>query len=136
VGIVVDEGLLDEHVKVVEGDAEGAALQGFLGEVLGDFASDVRDEALVLLVEDVLLALGEQEVGKGTADGVGDLAQVKTLFAVGAEDLDLGDREVLAAEDVAPVVVGFLVGRGYAKFLEGKVLGDGRRIHGRTEAEG
>jgi hypothetical protein len=61
VGVVVDEGLFDEHVEIVEGDADGAALQGFLGEVGGDLAGDVGHEALVLLVKDVLLALGLEE---------------------------------------------------------------------------
>src|SRR5258708_6718351 len=84
----------------------------------------------VLLVEDVLLALGLEEVGEGTADGVGDLAEVKTLVAVGAEHLHLGDRDLFLADDVAPVVIGLLIFGGASKFLKGKVLRDRWEIHG------
>ena len=130
VGVVVDEGLFDEHVEVVEGDADGAALEGLLGEVGGDLAGDVGDEALVLLVEDVLLAPGLEEVGEGAADGVGDLAEIEALVAVRAEDMDLGDGDLALAEDIAPVVVRFLVLGGGGEFFEREILRDGRRMHG------
>ena len=68
--------------------------------------------------------------GEGAADGVGDFGEVEAFLAVGAEDLDLGDGEVLVAEDVTPVVVGLLVLGGDGQFLEGEVLGDGRSAHG------
>ena len=53
---------------------------------------------------------------------------------MGAKDLDLGDGDVLVAEDVTPVVVGFLILGGDRQFLEGEILGD-VGAHGR-EARG
>ena len=38
--------------------------------------------------------------------------------------LHLGDGDFLVAEDVAPVVVGFLILGGDGELLEGEVLGD------------
>jgi hypothetical protein len=97
VGVVVDEGLLDELVEAVEREAEGAAAAGELGEVGGDLAADLRDPGAVLLVEDVLLALGEADVGQGLAERVGDLGQVEALLAVRAEQDDRGSGDGLGA---------------------------------------
>ena len=130
-GVVVDEGLFDEHVEIGEGDAERAAGEGLTGEIGGDFAGDVGDEALVTVVEDVLFAAGEHEIGEGLADGVGDLGQVEALRAVRADDLDFGDGD-LGVENVAPVVVRLLVLGGDRVFLESEVrLDRGGVAHGK-----
>ena len=74
VSVIIDESFFDEHVKIVKGDADRAALEGFLGEMRGNFAGNVGDKTLVFLVKNICFALGLEQVGQGTTNGIGDLA--------------------------------------------------------------
>ena len=102
----------------MKGNAEGAAFEGFFGEIGGDFAGNVGDEALVLFVKNIFLALRLHKVREGTADGVGDFAEVEAFFAMWAKNLDFGDGDGFVAEDIAPVVIGFLILGRAAEFFE------------------
>ena len=78
-----------------------------------------------VLVENILLALGEGDVGEGLAEGVGDLGEHETLFAVRAEEDDGRDGDGLGGDDIAPSVMGFLIVRGLDGALEGEVVREG-----------
>ena len=66
VGVVLEQGLLDEQVEVTFRKAQAATFVEGLGERVGDRVGDVRDELAVLLGEDaVLLQLaGDEQVGE------------------------------------------------------------------------
>jgi hypothetical protein len=60
VGVVVDEGLLDELVEIVEGDADRGCAAGRGSVRLAATSRQMRATSAVGVVEDVLLALGEE----------------------------------------------------------------------------
>ena len=97
VGVVGDEGFLDEKVEVVLGELEGVAFLDLLHELLGDALGDVGDEGAVLVVEDAFVALfaGDEKVGEGFANGVGDVGEGELFFGSGVGDGDLGDGVAL-----------------------------------------
>ena len=135
VGGVVDEGLLDELVEVVEGDLEVGVLEGLCGEVGGDFLDDGADEALGFGGEDIsLLAAGEVDVGHGVADGLGNLAQVEFTFAGGGQQLDRREQGSVTRNTFTPSVRWTVrkgrVGGGF----EREVVSEGR-IHFCRNAE-
>ena len=90
VGVVVDEGFLDQLVQLVQREADGRLGMGKPGEVGGDLAADARDPGAVAVVEDVPLALGEVDVGQRLAECVGDLGEDEALLAVRAGRMTLG----------------------------------------------
>ena len=61
-GVVFDEGFFNEEREVVFGKAERPGFFGFLGEAQRDGVRDIRDEATVLLVEDIFLFPREEQV--------------------------------------------------------------------------
>jgi hypothetical protein len=107
---------------------------GELVEVGGDLAADRGDPGAIGLGEDVLLALGEVDVGEGLAEGVGDFGEHELLLAVRAEENDMGHGHGLAGEDIAPGVVGFLFDGGMDGALEREIVGEGRMTHGKGKA--
>src|SRR5690606_33755995 len=83
VGVVVDEGFLDQLVEIVEGNLERRLLERLGGEIGGDFADNGADEGAGLGGEDVaLFAAGEVDVGDGVAEGFGDFGEVELGFAL------------------------------------------------------
>jgi len=97
VGVVVDEGLLDELVEAVEREAERRRRRGEFGEIAGDLAADADEPGAVGVVEDVLFAPREADVGQGLAQRVGDLGDGEALLAVRAEENDAGSSMASAA---------------------------------------
>ena len=85
---------------------------------------DIRDEAAVLFVEDVLFLAGEEEVGEGFAHFVGDIGEAEGLFlAVRAGDDDVRERLGGRGGDVfAPGEVGLLVAGHGDQALQGEVF--------------
>ena len=90
VSVVFDEGLLDEEVEVVLGELELAAALELAHERGGNAIGDGGDEGAVLLGEDVVLGLvaGDEEVGEGAADGVGDVGEGEDFVGTTAGDGD------------------------------------------------
>ena len=90
VGVVIDEGLLDELIEIVEGNAQGGLAQGGGGEISGDLADNAGHEGAGLEGKDGGgLAAGKVDVGEGFAEGVGDLAEVERRLPLGREEGDL-----------------------------------------------
>ena len=90
VGVVIDEGLLDELIEIVEGNAQGGLAQGGGGEISGDLADNAGHEGAGLERKDGGgLAAGKVDVGEGLAEGVGDLAEVERRLPLGREECDL-----------------------------------------------
>ena len=75
VGVVFDEGLLDEEVEVVLGELELAAALDLLHEGGRDTLGDAADKGAVFFGKDGVLGLvaGDEEVGEGAANGFGDV---------------------------------------------------------------
>jgi hypothetical protein len=114
VTVIAHEGVLDglEH--------EGLAhLDAGLGEDADDVAGDGGDELAVGLGEDVLFLAGDQEVGEGGADDVGDLRGVE---AGGGGATGGGGQRL------TPVEAGLGVGRGTDGVLEGDVFAEEREF--------
>jgi len=132
VGVVVDEGLFDELVEGVEGELDrrgGDA--GEVGEVAGEFAADADDPGFVGVVEDVFVAAREADVGQRFAEGVGDFGEDEALFAVRADQGDLGERDGFGVEQLTPGEVGFLIDGRVDGAFEREVVGEGgRAAHG------
>ena len=132
VGVVLDEGFFDEKVEVVLGELEGVAFLDLLHEVLGDAVGDGGDEGAVFVVEDgVVVALaGDEEVGEGFANGVGDVGEGELFFGGAVGDGDLGDGVAFGGEKGFAPVVGGEVGVGVVEavtddFFEGDVFFEG-----------
>lgn len=107
VGVVLEEGFFDQKIKVAFGKAEAGAVVEGLGERVGDAVCDVGDELAVLFGEDgfVLVLAGDEQVGEGFANGVGDVFEGEVLFFVAASDGDVGDRlAAIGVQDFAPLV--------------------------------
>lgn len=88
---------------------------------------DIGDEAAVLFVEDVLFFAGEEEVGEGLADFVGDVGQVEMAFFASRSDedflADFLDRGIMGhRKGVMPGEAGFLFGRGGDEAFESDVF--------------
>ena len=92
VGVIFDEGLFDEEVEVVFRQAQAATVFDVLGERLSDIVSDGGNEGAVGVVEyAVLLGLaGDEQVGEGGADGIGDLRERELGLVGTGSDGDLG----------------------------------------------
>jgi hypothetical protein len=92
VGVVVDQGLLDQLVEAVERQPQRILLAGELGQVAGELAADLGDPGAVLLREDLLLALRDADIRERLAERVGDLGHVEALLAVRAQQDDRRQR--------------------------------------------
>ena len=80
-----------------------------------------------MLGEDGVLGLvaGDEEVGEGAADGVGDVGEGEDFVKTSAGDGDFGDGSALfGGEDVAPGVWADGGGAGGDGFFEGLVFGE------------
>ena len=130
VGVVVDEGLLDELVKRVEREAERRLRTGEFGEIAGDLAADAGEPGAVGIVEDILLPAGEADIGQGLAERVGNLGEHEALLAVRAEQDDGGNLDGFGGDDIAPSVVGLLINRSVDGALEGQIVRQGGIAHG------
>jgi hypothetical protein len=129
-GVVIDEGLLNQLVEVVERKAQGGAAGGLGGEVGGDLGHDAANKLAGGGVEDLPgLALGAVDVGHGLAEGVGDLGQVEGGLTLGDEEGDFGQRGHVGGDAVAPRVDGRVFERDVGGALEGEVLLE-ERVHG------
>ena len=113
VAVVAHEGVLDglEHHAVGDLDA---------GEAVHDVAGDGGDELAVGLGEDLLLLAGDEEVGEGRADDVGDLGGVEAGGG-GAAGGDGGQR-------FTPVEARLGGGGGADGVLEGDVFAEKREF--------
>ena len=109
IGVVVDEGLLDELIEGVQREADGRLGAGEPGEIAGDLAADAGDPGAVGLGKDVFLAASEVHIGESLAEGVRDLGEHETLLTVRAEKDDVRDFDPLGGKQVAPSVVRFLL---------------------------
>ncbi len=119
-GVVLDERLFDEEREVVLGELQRTAVRDLLGELLGDGMRDGGDEATVAIVENIALLAGEEEVGEGVADFVGDVGEIEEALLGAAGDLDL--RAFDGGKHLSPGEVGLLLaGRG-DEALEGAIF--------------
>ncbi len=110
VGFVFEQGFFDEEVEIAFGKAEAAAFLKGLGEGNGDGVGDKGNELAVDLGEDgfLVLAAGDEEVGEGVSDGVGDVLEGEHGLLVAAGDDDVGVRGALfIGNGNAPVVLAF-----------------------------
>jgi len=94
------------------------------------------DASAVGVVEDVLLALGEGDVGEGLADGVGDFGEDEASPRhAGQRRTTARDRDRLGGDDVAPSVVRFLIDGGVNGALEGEIVREGVAAAGHGDGE-
>ena len=108
--VVFDESFFDEKRQIMLGEAERTALLRLLGEAQSHRVGHIRDEAAILLVEDVFLLARKQQVGEGFSDFVCDIREVERLFvAVSACHRDPRERVCRGRNRFAPGEVGLLV---------------------------
>ena len=108
--VVFDESFFDEERQIMLGEAKRTALLGPLGEAQSHRVGHIRDEAAILLVEDVFLLARKKQVGEGFSDFVRDIGEVERLFvAVGACHRDSRERVCRGGNRFAPGEVGLLV---------------------------
>ena len=136
VGVVIDEGFLDELVEGVEREAERILIAREFGEIGGDLAADADEPEAVGIGEDLFFALREGDVGQGLAEGVGHFGEHETLLAVRAEEDDGGKRNVFPRDRITPGVVGFLLNGGVDGAFEGEIVREGGIAHGGKERGG
>jgi len=107
VGFIFQQGLFDEEVEVTLGKAEAAVGFQRVGEEGGDGVGDVGNELAVDVGEDGFLVLvaGDEEIGKGVTNGVGDVFKRELGVGGAAGDGDVGDR------------LAFLGGGGFATIV-------------------
>lgn len=97
---------------------------GEFGEIVGDFVDDVGDEGVVGFGEDVGFVVGEEDVGEGFVDGVGDFVEVEVfVIGWGGED-GFGDEGEVGCDEVVLGEVGFLVFGGVDGVFECEIGGD------------
>jgi hypothetical protein len=122
VGVVVDERLLDQLVEGVQPEGELGLVAGEVRQVERELPADAHDPRAVRLGEDLLVAAGQGHVRQRLAQRVGHLGEREALLPVRAEEGDRRQGDVLADEDVAPGVVGFLLDGNVDGALEGEVV--------------
>jgi hypothetical protein len=131
VGVVIDEGFLDELIEGVQREADGRLGAGEHREIAGDFAANSGEPSAVGVREDILLTAGEMDVGQCFAERVGDFSEDEALFAVRAQENDVRNLDCLRSKDVAPRVVGLLFNGSVDSALKGEIVREGRIAHGR-----
>jgi len=128
VAVIIDERALDDGDQLGFADL-AAMLVGELGDELGHFPGDGRNERAILLGEDFCDLTGKEKVGQGIADDVGEAGGV----GAGGGRTGGGDREGLA-----PVKAGFGVSRRTDSVFEGDVFAEEREfgVHETIELTG
>ena len=110
--VVFDKRLLDEEREVMLGEAQRATLLGLLREAQSHGVGHIRNEAAVLLVENIFLLARQEQVGESSSDFIGDIREVERLFvAIGAGHYDSRERVRRGGDGFAPGEVGLLVAR-------------------------
>jgi hypothetical protein len=117
VGVVFDQGALDAVMDVAgaEGGCFAASfgdLGGVLVKFLGDGARDgLHELAIGVIVDVTFFFAGQEEVGEGAADGIGDFSHVEVTL--GSSDVDFDGAGGRGGGDSggqgAPVETGLLV---------------------------
>ena len=123
--VVFDEGLLDKKVEIVLRKLKIAAALDLIHESLGDAVGNGGNERAVLLGEDVVLGslAGDEEVGEGFANGVGDVREGELFFGTGTGDGDFRNGIALGGgEDFAPGERSGGAGAAGDGFFEGLVF--------------
>ena len=108
VRIVFNERFFDQKVDIVGGELEGAALFDLSGKHGADVLGHTGDELTVHFGEDVFFLAGEQQVGQGVANGVGNLGEVEIALGAFGLDLDFWAVEAVVAQHGAPIEAWFL----------------------------
>ena len=94
------------------GEAKRAAILRLLGQAQSHGVGDIRNEAAILLVEDVFFLARQEKICERLADLIGDIGKAEQLlFAVGARDRDSGEWMGRCGKSFAPGEVGLLVAR-------------------------
>ena len=95
--VVLDESFFDEKIEVVLAKLQVAAALDLTHERRGNTMCDGRNKGAVLLGEDGVFGLvaGDEEVGKGFADGIGDIGEREAflLTTPGNDDFRNGRAE-------------------------------------------
>jgi hypothetical protein len=97
--------------------------------VTGDLTANLGHPKAVLLGEDLFLAARQMDVSQRLPEGVGHLCQCEAFLPVRAQEYDLGHRDALTRDHVAPRVMRLLLDRGVNGAFEGEIVGERRVTH-------
>ena len=121
--IVFDEGFFDQEGEVVLGEPQRTALLRLLRKAESHRMSHVGNEASVLLVEDVFLFAGKEQIGESLSDLISDIGEVKRLLvAIRTRHRNTGEGVCWYGKGFAPGEIGFLIARHGDKALQSDVF--------------
>ena len=106
--VVVHEGLLDEFVQGIEGQAYGVTYPAQIRQIRDQFTANACHPGAVVVGKDLLVATGDTNVGERLTESIGDFADHELLFAVWAQQNDRRQDHLLVGQHVSPGKMGFL----------------------------